>query len=91
VTEECLDELMNVHVKECNFLTQKIDLMNDVAASLTYPPVLPVLASHDYSAYASMKGAVEYYKNTLQGTGPRGIKANVIAPEQSQPIFRVVM
>jgi NAD(P)-dependent dehydrogenase (short-subunit alcohol dehydrogenase family) len=81
-TEEDFDQLMNVHFKGVFFLTQKLlpaiangGRIVNVSSGLTRI-ILP-----NYSAYASMKGAIEtltlYMAKEL---GSRQIAVNVVAP-----------
>jgi len=81
-TEEAFDELMNVHFKGVYFLTRKALLqMNDGGGIVNISSGLARFSLPGYSAYASMKGAIEVFTRYLaKELGPRGIKANVIAP-----------
>lgn len=81
-TEEHFDELMNVHFKGVYFLTQKaLPLLNDKGGIINISSGLARFSMPSYSAYASMKGAVEVFTRYLaKELGPRGIRANVIAP-----------
>jgi NAD(P)-dependent dehydrogenase (short-subunit alcohol dehydrogenase family) len=82
VTEEKFDELMNVHFKGVYFLTQKaLALLNDGGGIINISSGLARVSLPGSSAYGSMKGAVEVFTRYLAAElGPRGIKANVIAP-----------
>jgi NAD(P)-dependent dehydrogenase (short-subunit alcohol dehydrogenase family) len=82
VTEQMFDELMNVHYKGVYFLTQKaLTLLNDGGGIINVSSGLARFSMPRYSAYASMKGAVEVLTRYLAvELGPRRIKANVIAP-----------
>jgi len=82
VSEEMFDELMNVHFKGVYFLTQKaLGLLNDGGGIVNISSGLARMAMPRYSAYGAMKGAVEVFTRYLAAElGPRGIKANVVAP-----------
>jgi NAD(P)-dependent dehydrogenase (short-subunit alcohol dehydrogenase family) len=82
VTEEDFDELMNVHFKGVYFLTQRIlPLLNDGGGIINVSSGLARFSVPGSSAYASMKGAVEVFTRYLaKELGPKGIRANVIAP-----------
>lgn len=81
-TEETFDQLMNVHFKGVYFLTQQaLPLMNDGGGIVNISSGLARFSTPGYSAYASMKGAIEVFTRYLaKELGPRGIKANVVAP-----------
>jgi NAD(P)-dependent dehydrogenase (short-subunit alcohol dehydrogenase family) len=81
-TEEQFDELMNTHFKGVFFLTQKLlPLMRDGGRIVNISTGLARFPLPNYSAYASMKGAIEVLtKYMAKELGPRGITANVIAP-----------
>ena len=81
-TEDTFDELMNVHFKGVYFLTQAaLPLMNDGGGIVNISSGLARFSTPGYSAYASMKGAVEVFTRYLaKELGARGIKANVVAP-----------
>jgi NAD(P)-dependent dehydrogenase (short-subunit alcohol dehydrogenase family) len=80
--EEVFDELMNVHFKGVYFLTQKaLPLMNDGGGIINISTGLARFCGPGFSAYASMKGAIEVFTRYLaKELGARGIRANVIAP-----------
>jgi NAD(P)-dependent dehydrogenase (short-subunit alcohol dehydrogenase family) len=82
VTEEMFDELMNVHFKGVYFLTQKmLTLLNDGAGIINISTGLARFSIPGSSAYASMKGAIEVFTRYLaKELGPRGIRANTVAP-----------
>lgn len=82
VTEDFFDELMNVHYKGVYFLTQKmLPLMNDGGGIVNVSSGLTRISVPGSSAYASMKSAVETFTRYLaKELGPRGIRANSIAP-----------
>lgn len=82
VSEDMFDELLNVHFKGVYFLTQKaLGLLNDGGGIINVSTGLTRMSMPGYSAYASMKGAIEVFTRYLAAElGPRGIKANAIAP-----------
>jgi NAD(P)-dependent dehydrogenase (short-subunit alcohol dehydrogenase family) len=82
VTETFFDDLLNVHFKGVYFLTQKlIPLMNDGGGIVNISSGLTRFSVPGSSAYASMKSAVETFTRYLaKELGPRGIRANVVAP-----------
>ncbi|MGD1946331.1 MAG: SDR family NAD(P)-dependent oxidoreductase [Croceivirga sp.] len=81
-TEEAFDDLMNVHFKGVYFLTQKLlDAINDNGGIVNISSGLARFSFPGYSAYASMKGAIEVYTRYLaKELGERKIKANTVAP-----------
>jgi NAD(P)-dependent dehydrogenase (short-subunit alcohol dehydrogenase family) len=81
-TEEVFDNLFNVHFKGVYFLTQKaLPLINDNGRVVNISSGLARFTLPGYSAYASMKGAVEIFTKYLaKELGPRGITANLVAP-----------
>ncbi|RAP77550.1 SDR family NAD(P)-dependent oxidoreductase [Paenibacillus montanisoli] len=81
-TEEQFDSLMNIHFKGVYFLTQQLlPLLADNGGIVNVSTGLTHFAMEGYSAYASMKGAVEvltrYWAKEL---GKRGIRVNAVAP-----------
>ncbi|TDO20754.1 SDR family NAD(P)-dependent oxidoreductase [Pedobacter duraquae] len=82
VTEQMFDELLNIHYKGVFFLTQQmIPIMQDGGGIINISSGLTRVSAVGSSAYASMKGAIEVFTKYLaKELGPRGIKANVIAP-----------
>ena len=82
VTEEIFDELMNLHLKGVYFLTQKaLPLLNDGGGIVNISSGLARFSMPGYSAYAAMKGGIEVFTRYLAAElGPRGIRANVVAP-----------
>jgi NAD(P)-dependent dehydrogenase (short-subunit alcohol dehydrogenase family) len=82
VTEELFDEFLNVHFKSVYFLTQKLlPLMNKGGGIVNISSGTTRFANPGYSVYASMKGAVEVLtKYWAKELGPKGIRANVVAP-----------
>jgi NAD(P)-dependent dehydrogenase (short-subunit alcohol dehydrogenase family) len=81
-SEEFFDELLNVHFKGVYFLTQKLlPLMNDGGGIVNVSSGLTRISVPGSSAYAAMKGAIEVFSRYLaKELGPRGIRANTIAP-----------
>ena len=81
-TEEELDQLYNVHFKGVFFLTQKLlPLLEDGGRIVNISSVLARFTEPGFSAYASMKGAVEVMTRYLaKELGPRGIAVNTVAP-----------
>lgn len=81
-TEEDFDRLMNIHVKGVFFLTQKLlPLINDGGRIVNISSGLARFATPGYSAYASMKGAIEVLSRYMaKELGSRQIAVNVIAP-----------
>lgn len=81
-TEAQFDQLVNVHLKGVFFLTQALlPLINDGGRIVNISSGLARFALPGYSAYASMKGAVEVLTRYLaKELGPRGIAVNTLAP-----------
>ncbi len=81
-TEEAFDDLMNVHFKGVYFLTQTLlDTLNDGGGIVNISSGLARFSLPGYSAYASMKGAIEVYTRYLaKELGLRKINANTVAP-----------
>jgi NAD(P)-dependent dehydrogenase (short-subunit alcohol dehydrogenase family) len=81
-TEEAFDRLFNVHFKGTYFFTQKsLGLLADGGRIVNLSTGLTRFATPGYSAYASMKGAIETFTKYLaKELGPRGITANLVAP-----------
>lgn len=81
-TEEQFDQLMNIHFKGPYFLTQKLlPLMNDGGSIVNISTGLARFSLPGFSAYASMKGAVEVWTRYLaKELGPRKITVNTLAP-----------
>jgi NAD(P)-dependent dehydrogenase (short-subunit alcohol dehydrogenase family) len=81
-TEAQFDELMNIHFKGVFFLTQKLlPLIVDGGRIVNLSSGLTRFALPGYSAYASMKGAIEVLTHYMaKELGSRRIAANVIAP-----------
>ncbi len=81
-TEAQFDDMVNVHLKSTFFLTQRLlPLLADGGRILNVTTGLDRFSYPGYSAYASMKGAVEVLTRYLAvELGPRGIAVNAIAP-----------
>ena len=81
-TEAQFDEMMTIHLKGVYFLTQKaLPLLQDGGRIINISTGLARFVGPGYSAYASMKGAIEVFTRYLaQELGERGIAANVVAP-----------
>lgn len=81
-TEEAFDELFNTHFKGVYFLTQKaLPLLADGGRIINISTGLARFSTPGYSAYASMKGAIEVFTRYLaKELGARKISANCIAP-----------
>jgi NAD(P)-dependent dehydrogenase (short-subunit alcohol dehydrogenase family) len=82
VSEEQFDQLLNVHFKGVFFLTQELlPLLADGGGIVNLSTGLTRFTTPGYAAYASMKGAVETFTKYLaKELGPRGIRANLVAP-----------
>ncbi len=81
-TEEDFDALMNIQFKGVFFLTQKaLPLIADGGGIVNLSTGLARFCLPGYSAYASMKGAIETLTKYLaKELGARGIRVNVVAP-----------
>ncbi len=81
-TEEQFDLLNNIQFKGVYFLTQKtLPLIADGGRIINLATGLTRFSLPGYSAYASMKGAIEIFTKYLaKELGARNIAANVIAP-----------
>ena len=81
-TEEQLDTVFNIHFKGVFFLTQKaLPHINNGGGIVNISAQLVRMAMPGFSAYASMKGAIETLTLYLaKELGTRKIRANVIAP-----------
>ncbi len=81
-TEQDFDLLMNTHFKGVFFLTQKLlPLLADGGRIINTSSGLARFTHPGYSAYASMKGAIEVFTRYLaKELGARKISANVVAP-----------
>lgn len=82
VTETLFDEFLNVHFKGVYFLTQKlIPHINQGGCIINISTGTTRFANPGYSVYASMKGGIEILTKYLaKELGPKGIRANVVAP-----------
>jgi len=81
-TEAQFDQLVNIHLKGTFFLTQKLlPLIKDGGRIVNISSGLTRFSLPGYSAYASMKGAIEVLTRYLaKELGSRKITVNVIAP-----------
>lgn len=81
-TEAQFDEMVNVHLKSTFFLTQRLlPRLADGGRILNVTTGLDRFSYPGYSAYASVKGAVEVLTRYMAvELGPRGIAVNAIAP-----------
>lgn len=81
-SEDEFDTLMNIHFKGVYFLTQKLlPLIADGGRIVNLSSGLARFSFPGYSAYASMKGAIEVLTRYLaKELGPRGIAVNTVAP-----------
>jgi NAD(P)-dependent dehydrogenase (short-subunit alcohol dehydrogenase family) len=81
-TEEQFDQLMNVQFKGVFFFTQKaLDYLNDGGGIVNISSRLAQASMPGYSAYASMKGALETLtRYQAKELSPRGIIVNTVAP-----------
>ena len=82
MSEEAFDSLYQVHFKGVFFLTQKLlPLIADGGRIVNISSGLARFAMPGYSAYASMKGAIEVFSRYLaKEAGARGIAVNAVAP-----------
>ncbi|QMW05800.1 SDR family NAD(P)-dependent oxidoreductase [Spirosoma foliorum] len=81
-TEAQFDEMMNVHLKGVYFFTQKaLEQMREGGRIVNISSAVSRQTFSGVSAYAIMKGAIDVYTRYLAlELGPRGIRANVVAP-----------
>ena len=81
-TEEQFDQLMNIHFKGAYFFTQKaLHYMNDGGCIVNISSRLANSSTPGYSAYASMKGAIETLtRYQAKELAYRSIRVNVVAP-----------
>lgn len=81
-SEEEFDQLMNIHFKSVFFLSQKaLGMINDGGRIINISTGLARFSTPGYSAYASMKGAVETLtKYMAKELGSRRIAVNIVAP-----------
>lgn len=81
-TPEQFDAMVNIHVKAPYFLTQKLlSVINDGGSIVNISSGLARFSFEGYSAYATMKGAVETLtKYQARELSERKIRVNVVAP-----------
>ncbi len=81
-TEEQFDNMMNVHFKGVYFLTQNLlPYLADNGRIINFSSGLARFTTPGWSAYASMKGAVEVMTRYMaKELGPKGIRVNTVAP-----------
>jgi NAD(P)-dependent dehydrogenase (short-subunit alcohol dehydrogenase family) len=81
-TPEQFDNMVNIHLKAPYFLTQKLlPLLNDEGSIVNISSGLARFSFPGYSAYGTMKGAVETLtKYQAKELGARKIRVNVVAP-----------
>jgi NAD(P)-dependent dehydrogenase (short-subunit alcohol dehydrogenase family) len=82
VTEELFNDFLNVHYKGIYFLTQKLlPHLNNKGGIINISTGTTRFVNPGYSVYASMKGAIEVMTRYIaKELGPKGIRANVVAP-----------
>lgn len=82
VTEEQLDDVVDIHFKGVFFLTQKmLPFINEGGGIINVSSGLARFALPGSSVYGSIKAGVEMLTRYLaKELGPRRIKANVVAP-----------
>lgn len=82
VTEEQLDDVVDIHFKGVFFLTQKLlPFINDGGGIINVSSGLARFATPGSSVYGSIKAGVEMLtKYMAKELGARNIKANVVAP-----------
>ncbi|WP_281636858.1 SDR family NAD(P)-dependent oxidoreductase [Flavobacterium marginilacus] len=81
-TEAQFDDMVNIHFKGTFFLTQKaLNILNDGGGIVNISSGLARFSYPGYSAYASMKGAIETLTSyQAQELGARKIRVNIVAP-----------
>ncbi|RYY76656.1 MAG: SDR family oxidoreductase [Gammaproteobacteria bacterium] len=81
-SEEEFDLMVNIHLKGVYFLTQKLaGLIANGGSIVNISSGLTRFSFPGYSAYASMKGAIEVLSKYLaKELGARGINVNTVAP-----------
>jgi NAD(P)-dependent dehydrogenase (short-subunit alcohol dehydrogenase family) len=81
-TPDQFDNMVNIHVKAPYFLTQKLlSVINDGGSIVNISSGLARFSFPGYSAYGTMKGAVETLtKYQAKELGGRHIRVNVVAP-----------
>ena len=82
ITEELFDDLLNVHFKGVVFLTQHVlPLLNDGGGIVNISTGTARISFVGSATYSAMKGAIEVFtRYVAKELGPRGIRANVVAP-----------
>lgn len=82
VTEAQFDSMLNIHFKGVFFLTQKaLPYINEGGRIINISSGLARFSFNGSSTYAAMKGGVEVLTRYLaKELGPRGIRANIVAP-----------
>lgn len=82
VTEEVFDRFMNIHFKCVYFMSQKaMPMLNDGGGIVNISTGTTRFCVPGYSVYSSMKSGMETFTKYLaKELGPRGIRANVVAP-----------
>lgn len=82
VTEEQMDDVVDIHFKGVFFLTQKLlPFINDGGGIVNISSGLARFATPGSSIYGSVKAGVEMLtKYMAKELGPRRIKANTVAP-----------
>jgi NAD(P)-dependent dehydrogenase (short-subunit alcohol dehydrogenase family) len=82
VTEDTFNHFLNVHFKSVYFLTQKcLPLLRTGGGIVNISSGSTRFCVPGYSAYASMKGAVEILtKYMAKELGARGLRCNIVAP-----------
>ncbi|OCA70392.1 short-chain dehydrogenase [Chryseobacterium contaminans] len=82
VTEEQMDDMVDIHFKGVFFLTQKLlPYINNGGGIINISSGLARFATPGYSVYGSIKAGVEMLtKYMAKELGSRKIRANVIAP-----------
>ena len=88
-TEEQLDTLYNIQFKGTYLLTQNaLKILNNGSGIINVSTGLTRFCLNGFSAYASMKGAIEIMtKYQAKELGERQIRANVIAPRAIETDF----
>lgn len=81
-TEAQFDQLVDIHLKGVFFLTQRLlPVLEDGGRIVNISSGLARFSLPGYTAYGTMKGAVEVLTRYLaQELAPRGITVNVVAP-----------
>jgi len=81
-SEEQFDQMVNIHLKGVYFLTQKLaGLIANGGSIVNISSGLTRFSFPGYSAYATMKGAIETLSKYLaKELGSRGINVNTVAP-----------